>query len=152
MRPLEPQNCTAHVTGDTAEIWVPTQNGEAAMATAASALGIPAAERDSAQDHAGRRLRPARRHAGFRPAGGADRERGRPPVKVVWSREEDTGHDYYRPVAMARMSAGLDASGMPLAWHVRMTGNSIWGTLMPATLARGVDRHFQEGFLARHAL
>ena len=37
---LEPQNCTAHVTGDRAEIWVPTQNGEAAMASAAHALGI----------------------------------------------------------------------------------------------------------------
>ena len=49
---------------------------------------------------------------------------------------------------MARMAAGLDADGMPLAWHVRMTGNSIWGTLMPATVRGGVDRQFQEGFLA----
>ena len=49
---------------------------------------------------------------------------------------------------MARMTAGLDAAGMPLAWHVRMTGNSIWGTLMPATVRGGVDRQFQEGFLA----
>ena len=38
---MEPQNCTAHVTGDRAEIWVPTQNGEAALASAAHTLGIP---------------------------------------------------------------------------------------------------------------
>jgi isoquinoline 1-oxidoreductase beta subunit len=49
---------------------------------------------------------------------------------------------------MARMTAGLDASGMPAAWHVRMTGNSIWSTLMPVAARGGVDRQFQEGFLA----
>jgi isoquinoline 1-oxidoreductase beta subunit len=145
---LEPQNCTAHVTGDHAEIWVPTQNGEAAMASAAHTLGIPTqnvivhktmlgggfGRRGATQDF-------------VPPAVLIAREVGR-PVKVLWSREEDTAHDYYRPVAMARMSAGLDADGLPLAWHVRMTGNSIWGTLMPATVRGGVDRQFQEGFLA----
>jgi isoquinoline 1-oxidoreductase beta subunit len=145
---LEPQNCTAHVTGDSAEIWAPTQNGEAAMASAAHTLGIPTqnvtvhktllgggfGRRGATQDF-------------VPPAVLIAREVGR-PVKVLWSREEDTSHDYYRPVAMARMSAGLDATGMPLAWHVRMTGNSIWGTLMPATVRGGVDRQFQEGFLA----
>jgi isoquinoline 1-oxidoreductase beta subunit len=145
---LEPQNCTAHVTGDRAEIWVPTQNGEAAMASAAHALGIPIqnvivhktmlgggfGRRGATQDF-------------VPPAVLIAREVGA-PVKVLWSREEDTGHDYYRPVAMARMAAGLDADGMPVAWHVRMTGNSIWGTLMPATVRGGVDRQFQEGFLA----
>ena len=145
---MEPQNCTAHVTGDRAEIWVPTQNGEAAMASAAHALGIPTqnvivhktmlgggfGRRGATQDF-------------VPPAVLIAREAGR-PVKVLWSREEDIAHDYYRPVAMARMAAGLDAGGMPVAWHVRMTGNSIWGTLMPATVRGGVDRQFQEGFLA----
>jgi isoquinoline 1-oxidoreductase beta subunit len=145
---LEPQNCTAHVTGDRAEIWVPTQNGEAAMASAAHTLGIPTqnvtvhktmlgggfGRRGATQDFVPPAVLIAR-------AVGA-------PVKVLWSREEDTGHDYYRPVAMARMAAGLDTDGLPLAWHVRMTGNSIWGTLMPSTMRGGVDRQFQEGFLA----
>src|SRR5439155_6197549 len=53
----------------------------------------------------------------------------------------------YRPAAMARMTAGLDAAGLPVAWHARMTGNSIRGTLMPQAVANGVDTHFQEGFL-----
>ncbi len=145
---LEPQNCTAHVTGDRAEIWAPTQNGEAALASAAHTLGIPAqnvivhktmlgggfGRRGVTQDF-------------VPPAVLVARAVGR-PVKVVWSREEDMRHDYYRPVAMARMSAGLDATGMPAAWHVRMTGNSIWSTLMPMTVRGGVDRQFQEGFLA----
>jgi isoquinoline 1-oxidoreductase beta subunit len=145
---MEPQNCTAHVTGDSAEIWVPTQNGEAAMASAAHALGIKPQNVKVNKTMLG---------GGFGRRGATQdfvpsavliaKEVGR-PVKVVWSREEDISHDYYRPVAMARMSAGLDATGMPTAWHVRMTGNSIWGTLMPAVLRGGVDRQFQEGFLA----
>jgi isoquinoline 1-oxidoreductase subunit beta len=145
---LEPQNCTAHVTGDRAEIWVPTQNGEAAMASAAHTLGIPTQNVTVHKTMLGGGF--GRRGATqdfVPPAVLIAREVGA-PVKVLWSREEDTGHDYYRPVAMARMAAGLDADGLPLAWHVRMTGNSIWGTLMPATVRGGVDRQFQEGFLA----
>ncbi len=145
---LEPQNCTAHVTGDRAEIWAPTQNGEAALASAAHALGIPprnvTVHKTMLGGGFGRR---GVTQDFVPPAVLIAREVGR-PVKVVWSREEDTGHDYYRPVAMARMSAGLDATGMPAAWHVRMTGNSIWSTLMPMTVRDGVDRQFQEGFLA----
>ena len=129
---MEPQNCTAHVIGDTAEIWVPTQNGEAALATAASALGIPPANVKVHKTMLG---------GGFGRRGAVQdfvphavliaKEIGR-PVKTIWSREEDMRHDYYRPAAMARMSAGLDDAGMPLAWHVRLSGNSIFGTLMPA--------------------
>ena len=36
------------------------------------------------------------------------------PVKLIWSREEDIRHDLYRPMAMARLTAGLDADGMPI--------------------------------------
>jgi isoquinoline 1-oxidoreductase beta subunit len=144
---MEPQNCTAHVTADRAEIWVPTQNGEAALATAANTLGIPARNITVHKTMLG---------GGFGRRGVVQdfvssavliaREIGE-PVKVVWSREEDMRHDFYRPVAMARMTAGLDGAGMPLAWHVRLTGNSIFGTLMAPALTRGVDRNFQEGFL-----
>ncbi len=144
---MEPQNCTAHVTGDSAEIWVPTQNGEGALATAANTLGVPPANvkvhkmilgggfgrRGAVQDFVASAVLIARE---------MDR-----PVKTIWSREEDIRHDYYRPVAMARMTAGLDKSGLPLAWHVRLSGNSIFATLLPNLLTRGIDRHFQEGFL-----
>ena len=145
---MEPQNCTAHVTGDRAEIWVPTQNGEAAMASAAHTLGIPPRNVTVHKTMLGGGF--GRRGATqdfVPPAVLVAKAVGR-PVKLVWSREQDIAHDYYRPVAMARMTAGLDAAGMPVAWHVRMTGNSIWGTLMPALLRGGVDRQFQEGFLA----
>jgi isoquinoline 1-oxidoreductase beta subunit len=44
------------------------------------------------------------------------------------------------------MVAGLDAAGTPVAWHVRLTGNSIRGTLTPLAISNGVDTQFQEGF------
>jgi isoquinoline 1-oxidoreductase subunit beta len=145
---MEPQNCTAHVTGNTAELWVPTQNGEAAMASAAHVLGIPPQNVKVHKTMLGGGFGRRGATQDFVPPAVLIAKAVGRPVKVVWSREEDTAHDYYRPVAMARMSAGLDTTGMPLAWHVRMTGNSIWGTLMPAVLRGGVDRQFQEGFLA----
>jgi isoquinoline 1-oxidoreductase beta subunit len=143
---MEPQNCTANVVGDRVEIWVPTQNGEAALTAAARAAGVPPRNVVVHKTMLG---------GGFGRRGGVQdfiphavliaKEMGQ-PVKTVWSREEDMRHDFYRPVAMTKMVAGLDAAGMPVAWHVRMTGNSIRGALTPQAVSNGVDTQFQEGF------
>src|ERR1700730_4947349 len=140
---MEPQNATAHVRGDEVEVWAPTQNGEAALRAAAEASGVPVSK--------------VRIHVTM--LGGGFGRRGNThdfvslavpiaqhvpdPVKVLWSREEDMRHDFYRPAAMARMTAGLDATGEPMAWHVRLSGPSVIGFLPPGH----VDRQFQEGFL-----
>ena len=144
---LEPQNCTAHVVGDEVEIWVPTQHGESAIAVAAAAAGVPPrnvrvhkmmlgggfGRRGIVQDFIPHAVKIAR-------------QVGR-PVQTIWSREEDMRHDYYRPTMMARMTASLDADGLPDAWHVRLAGNSIIHTLFSGGfLGGGVDRHAQEGF------
>jgi isoquinoline 1-oxidoreductase beta subunit len=144
---MEPQNCTAHVVGDRVEIWVPTQNGEAALAAAAQAAGVPPRNVVVHTMMLG---------GGFGRRGGVQdfiphavliaKEIGQ-PVKTVWTREEDMRHGHYRPVAMTRMVAGLDADGMPVAWHVRLTGSSIRAALAPMAVANGVDTQFQEGFL-----
>jgi isoquinoline 1-oxidoreductase beta subunit len=145
---MEPQNATAHVVrdpvrGDHVEVWAPTQNGEATLTVAAKAAGVPTrnvvvhccmlgggfGRRGLNQDFVALAVRIAK-HV-------------EQPVKVLWSREEDTRHDFYRPAAMARMSAGLDAHGMPVAWRVRLAGSSILGIFRPGQ----VDRHSQEGFL-----
>jgi len=69
------------------------------------------------------------------------------PVKLVWTREEDIRHDFYRPVAMARMIAGLDANGMPIAWKIRTSGQSIIAAVSPRVMQFGVDRNFLQGLL-----
>jgi isoquinoline 1-oxidoreductase beta subunit len=69
------------------------------------------------------------------------------PVQTIWSREEDMRHDFYRPTMMARMTAGLDAAGLPQAWRVRLCGNSIIHTLFAGGFfGGGADRQAQEGF------
>jgi isoquinoline 1-oxidoreductase beta subunit len=144
---MEPQNCTAHVTRDRVEIWVPTQNGEASLAVAAQAAGVPT--RNVV-------VHPLMIGGGFGRRGVVQdfvryavliaKEVGA-PVKTVWSREEDMRHDYYRPAAMARLTAGLGVAGALTALKVRLSGNSILAMLTPFGLGNRVDMHFQEGFL-----
>jgi isoquinoline 1-oxidoreductase subunit beta len=143
---MEPQNCTAHVTAERVEIWAPTQSGEAALAAAAAAaemapekvvvhkmmLGGGFGRRGAVQDYVKQAVLIAK-------AAGQ-------PVKLLWTREEDIRHDFYRPTAMVKFTAGLDADGMPIAWRVRLTGPSIIASLFPQRLTNGVDQSFANGF------
>ncbi len=67
------------------------------------------------------------------------------PVKLVWTREEDIKHDLYRPLSMARLSAGLDADGMPVALTIRLAGPSFVASLVPAFIPNVVDRTYISG-------
>jgi isoquinoline 1-oxidoreductase beta subunit len=144
---MEPQNCAAHVTDDRAEIWAPTQDGETALAIAADAAGLPASKvvvnkmmlgcgfgrRGIFQDF-------------VRQAVLIAKEVGQ-PVKLVWTREEDIRHDFYRPVAAARMTGGLDADGALIAFNIRAAGQSIIAAVSPRVMQFGVDRNFLQGLL-----
>jgi isoquinoline 1-oxidoreductase beta subunit len=144
---MEPQNCTARVTADLVEIWVPTQDGETALAVAANAAGVLPSQVVVHKTMLG---------CGFgrrgifqefvRQAVLIAKEAGQ-PVKLVWTREEDTRHDFYRPVAAARMTAGLDADGTPIAWKIRTSGQSIIAAISPRVMQFGVDRNFLQGLL-----
>ena len=143
---MEPMNCTAHVTPDKVEVWVPTQSGESALAAAAAAaemtpekvvvhktmLGGGFGRRGAVQDFVHQAVLIAK-------AVGQ-------PVKLLWTREEDIRHDFYRPAAMAKFTAGLDVSGMPIAWRVRVTSPSIFASLLPQRLVNGVDPIAASGF------
>ena len=144
---MEPQNCTASVSAGRVEVWAPTQDAETARATAANAAGVP---NESVIVH------PMMLGGGFgrrgmmqdfvRQAVLIAKDVGQ-PVKLIWTREEDTRHDFYRPAVAARMSAGLDAEGMPVAWKIRTTGQSIMATIAPHILRFGADKHFLQGLL-----
>lgn len=121
---MEPMNCVAHVREDGVEIWAPTQTPSWAQRSVAEALGVP---QDSVMIHTtllgggfGRRLNPDV------PVEAAliSKKVGR-PVQVVWTREDDTQHDFYRPASHHRMQAGIDAEGNPVAWHHRMSTPAI---------------------------
>jgi isoquinoline 1-oxidoreductase beta subunit len=67
------------------------------------------------------------------------------PVKVVWTREEDIQHDMYRPYWFDRISAGLDAKGMPVAWSHRFAGSSVIARWAPPFFNNGLDSDTTEG-------
>ena len=121
---MEPMNCTAHVRNGECELWAPTQVPGAAADSVASALGIP---RERVKLHVtfigggfGRRLIQdyAVEAALISREGGA-------PVQVVWSREDDIRHDFYRPAAVHVLHAGLDAQGQLVSWRHRGSSPSI---------------------------
>jgi isoquinoline 1-oxidoreductase beta subunit len=144
---MEPQNCTAHVTADLVEIWAPTQDGETALAVAADAAGVPPSQVVVHQMMLGGGFGRRGMFQDFvRQAVLIAKEVGQ-PVKLVWTREEDIRHDFYRPVAAARMTAGLDADGMPIAWKIRTAGQSIMAAISPRVMQFGVDRNFLQGLL-----
>jgi len=67
-------------------------------------------------------------------------------VKLVWSREEDMTHDFYRPIAQCRLRAGLDAEGNLVALHARLSGQSINAFVNPASIADGKDKRQLQGW------
>jgi isoquinoline 1-oxidoreductase beta subunit len=142
---MEPQNCTAHVTADGVEIWVPTQDPPTALATAASAAGVTndkvVVHRTMLGGGFGRRA-PIQEYV--RQAVLIAKE-FKEPVKLVWSREQDIAHDLYRPFGMARLAAGLGADGMPTALSIRLAGPSFVASLVPQFGATIIDRSFISG-------
>jgi isoquinoline 1-oxidoreductase beta subunit len=139
---MEPQTCTAHFKDGRVEVWVPTQGATTALITAASAARLP---NDKVVIH-GTML-----GGGFGRRGAIQEfvrqavliaKEVEEPVKLVWTREQDMKHDYYRPFGMARLTAGLDAEGMPIAWKIRLTGPSFVAALVPGFGMSFIDRSF----------
>ncbi len=141
---MEPMNATAHVTADGIEIWAPTQAQGPTQQTFAKMFNLKPEQ--------------VRVHTTFLGGGFgrkfeldfltyavlASKAAGR-PVKVVWSREEDIQHDFYRPAAVVRFRAGFDADGRPQAWEAKIVAPSIMTRAFPDFVKDGVDPTSVEG-------
>ena len=136
---MEPMNATALYMPDKCEVWCGTQNGEAALASAAEASGLPPAKCDVHKMLLG---------GGFGRRGRADyvrqavliaKEMPGTPIKMLWSREEDMTHCSYHPTTMCKLTGGLDAQGNLVGLHMRISGQSILATLLPQNLQNGMD-------------
>ena len=68
------------------------------------------------------------------------------PIKLMWSREEDQAHDFYRPISQCQMSGGLDAQGNLVGLQVRISGQSINAFLNPQAIKDGKDERQLQGF------
>ena len=123
---MEPMNCTAHVQADRCEVWAPTQNPQGVQQAAASLTG-----------HSIERVTV---HTTYLGCGWGRRSttdfvqdavetsmKVGAPVQVLWTREEDMRHDFYRPAAYAKLDGALDANGKIVALTARVVAQGISG-------------------------
>ncbi|MXQ14528.1 xanthine dehydrogenase family protein molybdopterin-binding subunit [Microvirga makkahensis] len=137
---MEPMNATALWTNDRCEVWTATQNAEAALATAASAAGLPVGQCEVYRLNLGGGFgRRATSHDFVRQAVLIAKQMPGTPIKMIWSREEDMLHGYYHPVTQAKLVGALDADGNLTGLHMRISGQSILATINPQGLQNGRD-------------
>jgi isoquinoline 1-oxidoreductase subunit beta len=123
--PLEPLNATVNLQPDRLDVWVGTQDSEAALGAAASASGLKPEQ--------------VYIHNAFLGGGFGRRDASdeivqaiaiarivKRPVKMIWTREEDTRQDRFRPHAVVGFKAVTGADGMPTAWSMRVVTSSIF--------------------------
>jgi isoquinoline 1-oxidoreductase beta subunit len=122
---MEPPNCTARVADGRVELWAPTQVPSFARAIAARVAGVPEANVDLHVTYLGggfgRRLEVDVIGQAVRIA----LETGGRPVQLVWTREEDVAHDFYRPAGAAFLQAALDAEGRVQALKITSAGDAL---------------------------
>jgi isoquinoline 1-oxidoreductase beta subunit len=136
---MEPMNATARWTPERCEVWTSTQNGEAALAAAAEAAGLPPAQCEVYKLLLGGGFGRRGMTDYVRQAVAIARQLPGTPVKLLWSREEDMTHGRYHPITACKLTAGLDAQGKLQALHMRIAGQSILAAVFPQNVRDGRD-------------
>jgi len=113
---MEPMNCTAHFHGGRLEVWGAFQDGLGARASAAKVAGLPMDRVTLHHTAMGGGFGRRGPTLNYLEQAIAVAKQVSAPVNLIWSREEDMTQDNYRNASLARMKAGLDASGRPVAW------------------------------------
>ncbi|MBV8811308.1 MAG: xanthine dehydrogenase family protein molybdopterin-binding subunit [Acidobacteriaceae bacterium] len=121
---MEPMNCTVHVQNDRAEAWAPSQSPTQVQDVISQLTGL---SKNKIQVHTpfmgggfGRRYQ-----ADFPTEATQIAKQFRKPVQLVWSREDDMTHDFYRPASYHRLSGAVDADGNITGWRHKCTSTSI---------------------------
>ena len=137
---MEPQNCTVIYTPERVDVWAPAQNSEATAAVTAETAEVAIDKVEVHKVHLGGGFGRRGLFIEFvKQAIAIAKTMPGTPVKLIWSREEDVQHSRYRPVALVRMKAALDDSGVPTAWYVRQADQSIFSEIRPHLIRDGVD-------------
>ena len=143
---MEPMNFTADVRADGCDIYGPTQFPQMAEGVAMQITGLP---KEKVKVHTtflgggfGRRI-----DVDFIVQAVQISKAVGKPVKLIWTREDDMTHDFYRPVSLTTVSGGLDATGKPVAMKFRLTSPSVTARLFPAFVKDGVEPFMAEAAL-----
>ncbi len=147
---MEPMNCVVQLAPDACEIWNGEQFQSIDQGAVAAVLGLKPEQVKLNMLYAGGSFgRRANPHADYvvEAAAIAKAIAGRAPVKLVWTREDDTRAGYYRPMYFHALKAGLDAQGNIVAWQHRIVGQSILsGTAFESMMVKdGIDATSVEG-------
>ena len=143
---MEPMNCTVRITADKAEAWVSSQNGEASLAALAESTGLPLGKCEVYKHVLGGGFGRRGQQDYVRQAAAIAKQFPGVPVKMIWSREEDMTHDFFRPISQARCAAGIDAAGNLVALQVRVSGQSINAFNNAAAAKDGKDDRQLQGY------
>ncbi|NBY14646.1 MAG: xanthine dehydrogenase family protein molybdopterin-binding subunit [Betaproteobacteria bacterium] len=141
---LEPVNCSAQIVNGECLVWGPIQFPQGASATAAAVSGLPESK--------------VRIHTTFI-GGGYGRKiendfvaqavsiakASGQPVRLIWSREDDMTHDFYRPISLHQLSGALDSSGRLVGLTSKMTSPSVTARAFPGFVVEGNDPFMSEG-------
>lgn len=141
---MEPLNCAAHVQDGRVDVWMGTQNPEAALMLAAKTAGVAPEQVHVHNCYLGGGFGRRAVNDELVQAVTVAKAVGR-PVKLIWSREEDIRQDRYRPQAAIRFRAALGGDGMPLGLHARTAVGSISRSLGRDPVENGVERSAVEG-------
>jgi len=149
--PMEPMNFTADVRKDSVLLYGPTQFQQLAVGTAAAIAGVKPEQVTIRTTFLG---------GGFGRRIDVDfiaqvveiSKAVGVPVKLIWSREDDMKHDFYRPIALTEMSAGLDAQGMPTALKFHLTSPSVTSRLFSVFVKDGIDPFMTEASVVPYAI
>jgi len=143
--PLEPMNFTASVSNGKVLLVGPTQFQQGAQGAVAAALGVKPEDITLQTTFLGGGFGRRLELDFIVQAAQISRAVGK-PVKLVWSREDDMTHDYYRPVGVNQLKAGLDAKGNPIALHFKVASQSV------TQRAFGLAKDTMDPFMAEAAV
>ena len=141
---MEPMNCTAHVRPDGCDVWVPTQNQTGIQMLAAKISGLKPEQVNVHTTYLGGGFGRRFETDFVEEALLLSKAAGK-PVKLLWKREEDIKHDFFRPANCSRVQGAVDSEGRATAWSHKIVCPSIFARVFPATMKNGIDNAAVEG-------